>query len=320
MKKVKRWLHALFTFAGEHSPTLLQGFARLDIKLGATGYSAILTDILAQLGRVELARALIIRILFELLESTKPRMAPRTGSSRRTRVQHLKVSQFKKAEALERITQNLEQHGVRPFLAFGTLLGMVREQRFMPHDGDMDLGVLTTEATAKSVKPLFEELGFQTTRYEQDNEVPWPCRLKVQNDEGIKIDVVFFHPIENHFLTYCTYCGQTLIRNRTPFDLTRVDFLGVSVWIPELPERFLTENYGDWQHQADFYHFIISSNLTDHTLDVVKYCSVRTLYRLLTLGEYDKAQGLIDQMLKRNTDMKFWMDISDKFTTFVAKI
>ncbi len=279
----------------------------------------MLTDVFAQSGRVELARSVTTENLLELLENVKPRVSPRKRMLSRTPNQYLKVTQSKKAEALEQITQKLEQHGVRPFLAFGTLLGMVREQRFMPHDGDMDLGILTTEATARSVKPFFEALGFQITRYEQEIETPWPCRLKAENQEGITVDVVFFHSDSNRYLTYCKCYGETLIRKRTPFTLRKEDFLGIGVWIPDPPEQFLTENYGIWHKQAPYYDHIVSSNLTDHSLDVVKYRSVRLLYRLLTLGEYDKAQGLITQMFRHNIDKARWVNISDKFTVFLAK-
>ena len=41
------------------------------------------------------------------------------------------------------MTAALEEAGVRPFLAYGTLLGAVRQGDFIGHDSDADLGYVS---------------------------------------------------------------------------------------------------------------------------------------------------------------------------------
>jgi lipopolysaccharide cholinephosphotransferase len=42
---------------------------------------------------------------------------------------------------LESVGRIFQQHGLRYWLAFGTLLGAVREKKFIPWDEDIDLGI-----------------------------------------------------------------------------------------------------------------------------------------------------------------------------------
>jgi lipopolysaccharide cholinephosphotransferase len=42
---------------------------------------------------------------------------------------------------LREVTEILEKNGVQYFLDFGTLLGIVRENRLLPWDDDIDLGI-----------------------------------------------------------------------------------------------------------------------------------------------------------------------------------
>ena len=46
-------------------------------------------------------------------------------------------------DAMELVLRALQDGGVEPFLAYGTLLGAVREGGFIGHDSDIDLGYVS---------------------------------------------------------------------------------------------------------------------------------------------------------------------------------
>ncbi|RLF45878.1 MAG: hypothetical protein DRN09_01115, partial [Thermoplasmata archaeon] len=48
-------------------------------------------------------------------------------------------------EALRQVKEILDKYGVEYWLDSGTLLGAVRDGKFIPWDGDIDLGSLETE-------------------------------------------------------------------------------------------------------------------------------------------------------------------------------
>lgn len=75
-------------------------------------------------------------------------------------------------DAMETVIEALEAAGLEPFLAYGTLLGAVRDQDFIGHDSDADLGYVSayehpTDAMLESyrVQRQVERMGFRIQRY-----------------------------------------------------------------------------------------------------------------------------------------------------------
>lgn len=75
-------------------------------------------------------------------------------------------------DATEGVLEALQQAGLEPFIAYGTLLGAVREGRVLPHDSDADLGYVSRHTDPVDVcRESFRvqrELagqGWQTSRY-----------------------------------------------------------------------------------------------------------------------------------------------------------
>lgn len=285
-----------------------------DVAIGASGYSVTIGDSLVRSGQVEKAIVLMYRNIMRLLVSRSPRQSARNGILASPPARYGSVPDDVRLRVIRRIMAALESNGIRPFLAFGTLLGKEREGGFMAHDGDLDLGILTTDGDAGRVQPLLERAGFNTLVSEGPH---WPCRLKLSCREGVPIDMVFFHPEGDHLLTYGSCLGHRLIRKRTPFGLREDLFLNTRVWVPDTPSVFLDENYGMWQQPVDFYHHIISSRLTDQSLPIVRYCALRVLFRQLTLGNYMKTSALIRLKLEHGQDSDVWTEISEAYQRFL---
>ena len=287
-----------------------------DVRFGATGYAVMIGDALVHIGQVESALALMHRNTLQLLQGRTPRRSPRNGVFGKPAIPYLAVPEALRLQVIDRLMTALEPHGIRPFLAFGTLLGKEREGGFMAHDGDLDMGILTSEADVAQVRPLLENAGFEVVVAEGTQ---WPCRLKLQCKEQVPVDLVFFHREGQHLLTYGSVLGHKLIRKRTLFDLREDAFLNTRVWVPDPPVVFLDENYGAWQQPVDFYHYIISSQLTDASLPVVKYITMRVLYRDLALGNYRRTSALISLKLSQGHDADVWKELSAAYVQFMAK-
>jgi hypothetical protein len=75
-------------------------------------------------------------------------------------------------DAIETVVAALEEAGVKPFLAYGTLLGAVRDGTFIGHDSDADLGYVSAyehpvDAAIESFRlhRRLTRMGFEVSRY-----------------------------------------------------------------------------------------------------------------------------------------------------------
>lgn len=141
------------------------------------------------------------------------------------------------AIALNDINRVLRQRDLRPFLVSGTLLGCIREGRLLAHDNDIDIGLMGDIDEGTVAKVLGESGHFHLLPRRAGD-----C-LRVKHLNGIAIDV-FLHHAEDGSVWH----GGLKARWRnSPFGLTETLFLGTQHAIPESPERYLEENYGDWR-------------------------------------------------------------------------
>lgn len=206
---------------------------------------------------------------------------------------------------LHRVVSTFEKHGVKSFICFGTLLGLVRDNEFMEHDTDLDIGIFYNDHNCELIKQILENNGFEITYIEND---PWPCRIIARITElslNYKIDIVFFRYESDRLLTYSRIYNHILIRERHPFSLKKTEFTGISVWIPDSSERFLDENYGNWIQKADFYHYIFSSACTDMTDAIVNYYLAETILKF-TINGSEKLIHLLLIAKKNYGDELVW--------------
>ena len=285
----------------------LRRCALLDPSWGGIGFSVTIADAMCLNGNVANALDLLERNTLLLLSRLRP--SARKGAAA-TLAPAERIPEAQKRECFLEAINAFERNGIRSFLAFGVLLGYVREGGFLAHDRDLDLGIMTGDATSPQVREALERADFAITDFRGPE---WPCRVKAVHANGVLLDVVFFHPQDGHLLTYMYCHGHLIIRRRAVFELERASFLDKSVWIPAKPERFLEENYGDWRHKSEYHNCLLTSRLTDFSLPIIRYCAARAFYRCLTLRDYAQAKGCLNVVLSHYPDDRFWSSIPELF-------
>jgi hypothetical protein len=141
------------------------------------------------------------------------------------------------------------------YVISGTFLGLVRENGFLRHDTDIDLGLtlgdvdLPVFLTALYGDRRFFVHGEETqTTVDPGEKGGWVTRrhrvlIKVAHRNGTHIDV-FLHHRDGDVIWH----GSTLFRwDNTAFDLIPYPFCGTTVLGPADADRYLTENYGNWR-------------------------------------------------------------------------
>lgn len=135
----------------------------------------------------------------------------------------------------------MNQNNVSFFILYGTLLGAVREQNFIEHDTDTDLGIFHKDRSEFiKVIPQLIKNGFEIIRTKDPDDLVTFMR----QDEYI--DVGIFSTKKVGLRNYFEYQGN-LIDKHFLQTLDEIQFLGLTFKIPSNVDKFLVKNYGkDW--------------------------------------------------------------------------
>lgn len=157
---------------------------------------------------------------------------------------------------LKEVNKFLKEIGVKNFVISGTFLGMIRDNGFIAHDTDIDLGVMESDLPNDIVSMLQNLAGFRVSKpdypcfrkltalgdvfYERSQK---PALIKLIHNSGVQTDIF------THFIDGDKYWhGSSIHRwDNKAFDLVERPFLGMNLLSPENFELYLTENYGNWR-------------------------------------------------------------------------
>lgn len=157
-------------------------------------------------------------------------------------------------ETVDSHLRTLRRAGYEVFLNSGTLLGVVRDERLIDHDDDIDLAVMlnatTAEEAAAEWKTLRQTL-ITLDLFEADVR-GMPAVYKLRPAGNIEIDL-FPAWLEN---------DRAYVYPHTPGSLGIEDVMPLQPCaltgqaIPAVPERMLAENYGkDWRNPDPLFKF-----------------------------------------------------------------
>jgi hypothetical protein len=151
----------------------------------------------------------------------------------------------------------LEAAELTPFLVFGTLLGRIREQRFIPGDTDIDFGILGVSRLEIARDALSRSSRFRIAHYKHWNGEL--SKLTVRHETGCRMDLKAFST-ETGGVSWSSFNEAIALRRHYPgtLRLRRRTFQGVAVNVPDEAEAFLAWHYGDWRQPDAGYHWLTS--------------------------------------------------------------
>lgn len=154
-----------------------------------------------------------------------------------------RIDRAKAAENLRLFKTIADASGLSFSLAYGTVLGAMREHDFIDHDEDIDLALFETERSRfLSLLPRLREAGFELVRHDRRG-------LYSIMRRGEYIDFYFFAPFRSGDLV----CSGFLMREEFLKDTAEVEFAGDTYRIPRSWERYLIAEYGeDWRTPVEY--------------------------------------------------------------------
>jgi hypothetical protein len=167
-------------------------------------------------------------------------------------------------DAITEVIAALAEAGTQAFLAYGTLLGAVREGALIGHDSDADLGYLSPHSHPVDViresfalQRRVTELGYDTYRYSG-----FAFRVDVAEGDGSKRGLDVFGgfiaaPVgDKPAMLYLMGEIGAPFRREWIYPLTTAALEGRTFPVPADPERLLVATYGpSWRVPDPAYHF-----------------------------------------------------------------
>lgn len=223
-----------------------------------------------------------------------------------------------KRTALKACLDVLESLNLEPFLAYGTLLGAVRSKTFLSSDNDVDLGLFWKSDSSLSVlSDAFENSRFQVliSAVQQYDE-----RYKLLHPNGVTLDLVLFTQCpDGRLVNRVMLYGYSLEKYRSGFSLSDYSFLGLSVKVPDPPESFLIEQYGDWDDVALFYHPFLSPPVQTH-LDspFLQYLAKSAFLEAFYLKRDDTLLSCMQMIISKDRS-SFWNHVNQKLGVMMCQ-
>lgn len=141
------------------------------------------------------------------------------------------------------------------YMDMGTMLGIVREGRLLGHDLDIDVAVYAeTEEEKERIKTLLLDAGCKLKYAYCVKELGTVELSFVYND--LKFDISFYTREDGRDVCYLMYNDPDLVYENGDMSVVKlsidpvlrvkkVPFLGGEVTIPEEPEKYLAQRYGE---------------------------------------------------------------------------
>lgn len=134
-----------------------------------------------------------------------------------------------------------KEHGIDIYLAYGTLLGAIRDKDFIKGDKDLDIYIKDEEAFFKLL-PALKNIGVQLIRY--INTAVFSFR-DIEHP-GVYLDVFVLRKSRSLWGLYCYGLGNgAFVPKKYLCDDENITFLGHSFKVPKNPVQILKFWYGD---------------------------------------------------------------------------
>ena len=179
------------------------------------------------------------------------------GGSKSIADTFVKRKEFEHKKILIKTKEVLDSLNIPFFLSSGTLLGYYRENKFLDHDYDVDIGIYASDYTPE-IKTKMNEAGFYNYRNLGEPETGYEMSFYLRNsplNQIAKIDI-FLHYDELkdgiNYLYWTSYEIPKLVKKikyRVPyFTIVETDFYGIKVNIPSDTLNYIENHYGmDWR-------------------------------------------------------------------------
>lgn len=210
-------------------------------------------------------------------------------------------------QSMDELIFMLQDKGLKPFPAFGSLLGLVREGKLLTHDKDADIGIICDPNwTASDFLRIISEI-CKGTKFcapsivtEGENVIEWNIPI-YDTERGSSIDLFFFRHLKDVGFCAGISCNFGRLLWKIPELKLSLQSLGASKYfVPVDVEGHLRSIYGDtWKVPIKKWDSLIScENITRCSREVSIFFALQRRY-LAAANKDDVGLSYYQKELKR---------------------
>lgn len=165
------------------------------------------------------------------------------------------------AKALYDIKNVLDQNNQEFFLSCGTLLGCIREKKFIEYDLDIDLGIFFDKFNPKIKDNILESKKFKLLNIYGKLEESYELTF-LHIETNTKIDLFLHYPLKSYtyysasFFGICDNKKEKYCKWKYPIKgLQYRYFINGFYLIPSNYYQYLTDAYGKWENPKNFNYY-----------------------------------------------------------------
>lgn len=186
--------------------------------------------------------------------------------------------------ALKDLHTVLESSSIPFFFAAGTVLGIVRDGKPLDHDDDIDVGVFQEHWDREVLARIFAK----HPSFKVEASMAKKPKIRLMHRSGGSIDIFQFYREGSDIF----HDGNFVRWRNSDFEIERHEFSNGDIgYLPSNPDRYLTENYGDWRvPDPDFDAFVDGPNMEVTSEPYWRVHRLRRANKFLRALELDNAR------------------------------
>ena len=164
--------------------------------------------------------------------------------------EHFSDKQIKFNECLTDMNTILNDNNQEYFLVYGTLLGQHRENKFIEHDNDIDIGIFQNKFNPNIKNRILNSNKFTFLHDFGKLADSYECTFTHNN--GVSIDIFIHYLIKDNYYYTTSFTGKCDSKmigyckwGHHIDGLTKIKFLGKEYNIPKNTHTYLEEMYGE---------------------------------------------------------------------------